>query len=338
MKTALVLACDDNFVAYASVFSRRAAGLSSEKFPIVIVSDGVTEENKRLARAFCPQISFVEAGLLLGSLDFNTTATLTRATYLRLFLDEILADFDRVVYIDSDMSPLVDLSPLLRMIPKASPVMATYSLGPTIEPLYRRLPLSREAGYLQGGLQIFDLKAVREERIFKSAIQFALDHPEKCELVDQDALNVVLQGRWQVLDWRWNVMNFEARHFPKPFYIRHHGGHRKPWSANKSECEPYLVAQWHKDLAESPWPHKFLHEKKGEFLRRYIRPARESIKAHIRAAIGGDPEVFRRGKEEQKRTDDFLRRLPSILAKVEEAAREGRLGSALWGPWVQPHL
>ena len=40
MKTALVLACDDNFIAYASVVARRVAWLSSEKFPIIIVSDG----------------------------------------------------------------------------------------------------------------------------------------------------------------------------------------------------------------------------------------------------------------------------------------------------------
>ena len=183
---------------------------------------------------------------------------------------------------------------------------------------------------MQGGLQIFDLKAVREERIFKNAIQFALENPEKCELVDQDALNVVLQGRWQVLDWRWNVMNFEAMHFPKPFYIRHHGGRSKPWSPSKSECEPSLVEQWREYLAESPWPHKFLPEKRGEFLRNYYRPVRQAIKVRIKAAVSGDFEMLGDGKEEQRRTERFLQQSPSILAKVEEAAREGTLGVALW--------
>ena len=161
---------------------------------------------------------------MFNSRQFNTTSHFTRASYLRLFLDEILADFERVVYIDGDMSPLVDPSPLLRMFPKVSPVMATYSMGHANHLVYDRLPMSRQAGYMQGGLQIFDLKAIREERIFKDAIQFALDHPDKCEMVDQDALNVVLDGRWQVLDWRWNVTNIDSRQFPKPFYIRHHGG------------------------------------------------------------------------------------------------------------------
>jgi lipopolysaccharide biosynthesis glycosyltransferase len=328
MKTALVLACDDNFIAYTSVVARRVAALSSEKFPIVIISDGVSDENKRLARKFCPQIGFIEAGNLFGEREFRTTTILTRATYLRLYLDEILADFARATYIDSDMTPLVDISPLLRMAPKAAPVMATYSFGHMLDRTYNRLPLSREAGYLQGGLQIFDLKAVREERIFKDAIQFTLDHPEKCEMCDQDALNVALQGRWQVLDWRWNVMSNDAQHFPKPFYICHHGGRKKPWSTDKSECEPYIVEQWRKDLAESPWPYKFLPEK-GAFTRRYIRPVTRAIEVPIKAAMRGDFETVLRGEEEQRQIKRYLKRLPAMLKNVEEAAREGRIATAL---------
>jgi lipopolysaccharide biosynthesis glycosyltransferase len=329
MKTALVLACDDNFVPYASVVARRAAGYAREKFPIVIVSDGVTDENKRLALKFCPQISFTEASHVFAGHDFRTTSTFTRATYLRLYLDEILADFDRIAYIDSDMTPLVDLSPLLNLVPRSSPVMATYSLGHATDLIYDRLPLSREAGYLQGGLQIYDIKAVREERIFKTAIEFAHKHPEKCELVDQDAMNVVLQGRWQVVDWRWNVMNFEARHGPKPFHIRHHGGGKKPWSADKSESEMYIVEQWRNDLSESPWPHKFMPRKRGEFVRQYFRPVRQAVKAQIKAASTGDFEAVRRSREDRNRVERYLQRLPLILQTIEDAAAAGRLAKAL---------
>jgi lipopolysaccharide biosynthesis glycosyltransferase len=329
MKTALVLACDDNFIAFASVVARRVAMLSSEKFPIVIISDGVSDENKSLAQKFCPQIGFIEAGNLLGDSLFHTTPGYTRATYLRLYLDEILVGFDRVVYIDSDMSPLVDLSPLLHMVPKASPVMATYSFDHVPERINHRLPMAPDAGYLQGGLQIYDLKAVREERIFKNAIQFALDHPEQCELVDQDALNVALQGRWQVLHWRWNVLNFDAKHFPKPFYIRHHGGGIKPWLPDRFECEPHLVEQWRKDLAESPWPNRFLPEKKRQFLRTYIRPITRAVEVPIKAAIRGDFETILHGEKDGRPIKRYLKRLPSLLRKAEEAAREGRLATAL---------
>jgi hypothetical protein len=59
MKTALVLACDDRFIPYTAVVARRIARYAAEKFPITVVSDGVSDDNKALALKFCPQISFI---------------------------------------------------------------------------------------------------------------------------------------------------------------------------------------------------------------------------------------------------------------------------------------
>jgi lipopolysaccharide biosynthesis glycosyltransferase len=322
MKTALVLACDDNFIAYASVVARRAARLSSEKFPIVIVSDGVTDENKRLAQTFCPQISFIEASHLFGDRTFYTRASFTRAAYLRLFFDEILADFDRVAYIDCDVSPLTDLSPLLQMAPKASPVMATYDLVQLYDDvIYDRLPLSREAGYLQSGVMVFDLKAVREERIFQDTIKFALDHPEKCVLVEQDAVNAVLNGRWQVMDWRWNVLHFCVEYMPRPHFIRHVTGN-KPWGPSKWGIERSVVRQWRGDLAESPWPQKYAAGQDG-FMKTYVRPITMSIERPMKNLIHATSD------NAHGRLARYLKRLPQVLNTIEEAARTGKLGVAL---------
>jgi lipopolysaccharide biosynthesis glycosyltransferase len=323
MKIALVLACDDNFIPFASVVARRVAYYAREKFPIIIVSDGVTDENKRLAQKFCPEISFIEASQLFGDRVFYTRASFTRATYMRLFLDEILADFDRIAYIDSDVSPLTDLSPLLQIVPKAAPVVATYDLVQLYDNvIYDRLPLSREAGYLQGGVQIFDLKAIREERIFKDAIQFVLDNPETCVLVDQDALNVVLQGRWQVMDWRWNVVKFCVNRMPHPHFIRHITGY-KPWEATKLGIEKSIVRQWRSDLSESPWPQRF-YRSQDSWGEAYVRPFIRSIERPIKNMLRPIDDSTVNG-----RLTRYERNLPGILRSIEEAARDGKLATAL---------
>jgi lipopolysaccharide biosynthesis glycosyltransferase len=323
MKTALVLACDDNFIPFASVVARRVAYYAREKFPIVIVSDGVTDENKRLAQKFCPQISFIEASQLFGDRVFYTRANFTRAAYLRLFFDEILADFDRVAYIDCDVSPLTDLRPLLGMSPKASPIIAAYDLVQLYDDvIYDRLPLSREAGYFQSGVMVLDLKAIRAERIFKDTIQFVLHNPERCLLVDQDALNVVLNGRWQIMDWRWNVLHFCLHKMPQPYYIRHMTG-AKPWSTSKYGIEKRLVNQWRDDLAGSPWPHKFLPNEDG-WMKTHIRPVISAVERpikHLRYA--GAPDW--RG-----RLVRYEKRIPALLPSIEEAASRGELAKALW--------
>lgn len=327
MKTALVFACDDNFLPYTCVAARRAAMLSPEKFAIIIVSDGISDENKRLARKFCSRISFIEASQLFGTNTFRTTESYRRATYLRLYLDEIMADLDRIVYLDGDMTPLVDVSPLLQIVPTVSPVAATYGMNEVRRPVHNILPISKDAGYLQGGVQIFDLKAIRAEGIFKDAIKFANENPEKCQLVDQDALNAVLNGRWQVLDWRWNVMNEDSLYQPRPHFIRHHAGPNKPWALTKTNCEPFVIEHWRKDLAESPWPERYLPAKKGAFARKYIRPSARAIEVPLKALFRGDVDTLIHGEPDAQEMKRYLKNLPSLLAQIE--GKQGQLASAL---------
>ena len=97
----------------------------------------------------------------------------------------ILADFDKVAYIDCDVSPLTDLGPLIRMVANGlARHLATYDLVQMFDDvIYDRLPLVEKAGYLQSGVMVLDLKAIREERILKEPIQFALEIPRRGWLI-----------------------------------------------------------------------------------------------------------------------------------------------------------
>ena len=85
MKAPVVLSCDDNFIPYTAVVAHRIARNASEKFPIIVISDGVTDENKARARRFCPQIHFIEAAPLFDGRPVPARGAFTRANYLRLF-------------------------------------------------------------------------------------------------------------------------------------------------------------------------------------------------------------------------------------------------------------
>lgn len=318
MKTALVLSSDDNFIAYASVVARRVAYFAREKFPIVIVSDGVTEENKALAQKFCPEISFIEAGHILSRHAFGYHPPFSRACYLRLFFDEILTGFDRVAYIDCDVSPLTDLYPLLQLAPKAAPFVAAQDLAVLMIDEYKaRLPLPPGSPYFNSGVMVMDLKAMENEGIFASALKFATEKPELCLYVDQDALNVAAAGRWQILDWRWNVMTFLVDRIKKPYFLRHITGN-KPWSESKFGIEKRFVDEWRSDLAESPWPHRFL-ENADSFTKTYVRPLLQTIERPIKRLANANSPTMR-GKMVR-----FEKRLPAILDSIEESASRGEL-------------
>jgi lipopolysaccharide biosynthesis glycosyltransferase len=320
LKTALVLACDDRFIPYTSVVARRAAAYAGEKFPIIVVSDGVTDENKRLAQKFCPQISFIEASHLLDNRTFFTSEWFSRAVNLRLFFDQILADFDTAVYIDSDVSLLADIAPLVAMKPRSSPIVAAYDL-PIMEfgKYSERLPMSGNSAYLNSGVLVMDLRAIREERVFDRARQVAEEHAALCTYPDQDALNIALDGRWQVLDWRWNTLTYKLHLLPKPPFIRHITG-SKPWTPQKGGIERKLVEEWRSDLAESPWPTSFLPPGK-EKLSLSIRPVTVVLEEYWKSLVYAKAPG-RRGNKVR-----FNMHFASILASIEAAASEGRLAS-----------
>jgi lipopolysaccharide biosynthesis glycosyltransferase len=319
MKTALVLACDDRFIPFTAVVARRIVRYATKKFPITVISDGVTDKNKSLAQKFCPEISFIEAGRLLDGRSLPVGGSITRASYLRLFLDDILADFDRAVYLDSDISLLTDVTPLLEMEPHAGPIIATHDIPAMIEMKYRgRLRMS--GPYFNGGVAVLDLRAVRTERIFKEALQYALDHPERCLMHDQDALNAVLDGRWQTLDWRWNALTQIREYMPREPFIRHFTGY-KPWARKKVGIEQRFIDEWRSDLAESSWPGSF----KEQSIRYPMKDAFRSIGSAVYATFAG-----RRGDGEERR-----RIFAKVLSGIEQAAAAGALASL---PAFSPQL
>ena len=169
---------------------------------------------------------------------------------------------------------------------------------------------------------VLDLKGIREERIFKDTIQFVLDNPEACLLVDQDALSVVLQGRWQVMDWRWNVLHFCVERMPKPYYIRHITGN-KPWAPSKFGIERAILKQWHDDLAESPWPHKFAANQDG-FLRTYVRPITTAIERPIKLWANAEADNV------HGRLARYLEALPGTLASIDKMSANRELARNLW--------
>ena len=318
---AIVLACDDKYIPFTAVVARRVARYATEKFPIIVVSDGVSDENKAFAQKFCPQISFIEAASVFGDRELPVSESFSRAAHLRLFLDEILSDFDRAVYLDSDISVLTDVSPLLAMLPKSAPIIAAHDLFLMIDGTYReRLQMS--APYFNSGVMVLDLKAIRAERIFPTALQYALDHPERCPFVDQDPLNAILNGRWQTLDWRWNAVNYMSERLPKQPFIRHFAG-SKPWLPKKLGVEPRFAGEWRSDLAESPWPGRF-HEQSLKYRAlNVLRPTTSAVE-HFAKSLVYSRSAGKRGERAR-----LVNNFSAALAEIEQSAAAGSLADLI---------
>jgi lipopolysaccharide biosynthesis glycosyltransferase len=162
----------------------------------------------------------------------------------RLFLPELLADVDKVLYLDADILVQDDVAALfatdlgdavvagmrsqlplwrnaVRMVTRAS-----LSLPPDAAwALRRRLHHSHrlDAPTFNAGVLLMDLATMRAERLTEDYLHLV----EHCAFNDQDVLNVYANGRVLYLDPAWNHVPTQAW-IANPRII-HWAGPVKPW-------------------------------------------------------------------------------------------------------------
>lgn len=191
---------------------------------------------------------------------------LGKATWYRIFLNRVLEDADRAIYLDVDLLVRDSLRPLWETDLGGCLIGAVTNVPPGLDGR-ERLDLGDDA-YFNAGVLLLDLAAMRSQNTDEHLRQFAVANAPRLLIKDQDALNSVLHDRRLALHPRWNVMNSiqswdhateyftevevaEARANPA---IRHFEGpsFNKPWHllADRDSQRQYILHR-----RETPWPH-----------------------------------------------------------------------------------
>lgn len=137
--------------------------------------------------------------------------------YARLFATERLpGDVSRFIYVDGDLLVLDDISRLWSTDLDGAILAAVQDLAvPRVSsPMglkhYRALEFDAAAPYFNAGVYVADVTAWREARIGEAAVAYLEKYRDDINLLDQDALNAVIKGRWKPLDYRWNLVSGPA--------------------------------------------------------------------------------------------------------------------------------
>lgn len=169
----------------------------------------------------------------------------TAALY-KFNLPEILNDFDKALYIDSDIVIQKDLSKLLSIDLSDNYVAAveSFSAPQYIDNLYENLNIKY---YFNSGVMLLNLKLMRENDITEKLIDYKLNGWN--HFMDQDALNAVFGNKVVLLSPYYNlqftsVCRFSAKELCKLYdvpivnrwgnlcldsYILHYNSKEKPW-------------------------------------------------------------------------------------------------------------
>lgn len=260
---AIAVAANDYFIPYCATFLKSMAehSNSDKNYDILLLSQDVSDTNvknvKKMLSAWKNiSLRVLDPSVLIDQYTFHIEGHFSKETYYRLVLPELLPNYDKVLYLDSDMIAMDDVSKIYDENIDGYLLAACHDADTAgLYNGYRKdkkdytdkiLKLKEPYQYFQAGVLLLNLEEFRKRYTTKQILDFAVS--EKWQLLDQDILNKLCEGAVKYIDMSWNVMvDFagirinqiialaprwlnemyqEARKNPK---IIHYAGPQKPW-------------------------------------------------------------------------------------------------------------
>lgn len=260
----IVFTCDNNYFKYACVVigSIICNNNIHTNYEINIVSEYISEENKGLAEKMIAQHSNFSIKYHLITIEnpeiYHLNSYMSLSTYYRFFLFELMENYDRVLYLDSDIIVDDDISffATLDFDDKAAVAVPsifiqnilTKNEAHTFTRNYFKdvLKMRDFKDYLNAGVILFNLKLIREKNIDRQFFE-ALNFIKNPIFQDQDIVNAVLynNGGVKMISEKYNytkglkislkrlflnaIKHQMGRKRNTWFSIYHFVGPQKPW-------------------------------------------------------------------------------------------------------------
>lgn len=285
----VVICFDDNYaISGAALINSIIKHANPElNYDVVVLENGVSLASKKRFFSMVSEhnnikLRFFDVNAFSEIKSVFTRAHFSAATYARLFIPKLFAEFDKVIFIDSDTVVESDLSELLA-VPLGDNLVAAVKdivmegfvlfgamsqssdgVMSAKEYLSTSLGMTDPNGYFQAGILVFNIKQMNQEKTFSSLMDAMKS--KTYWFLDQDIMNKVFHGRVHYLPLEWNVYHGNGNtddFFPNlPFstYMRfldarskpkmiHFAGENKPWNTRHVD----FFDNYHKNVVETPW-------------------------------------------------------------------------------------
>jgi lipopolysaccharide biosynthesis glycosyltransferase len=204
---------------------------------------------------------------------------ITKPTCYRLLLGEILLQYEKCIYLDSDIIVCTDLAEFY------STDLEGYYIGgikdidfndpfQNNDERYKETGLSAQSNYINAGALLMNLEMIRRDKMTKT---FLREIKKGYLFSDQDVLNIACRNKIRHLPVKYNLMNFLFL-FPdrKPYLIYpeeefdeaknnpaiiHYAAHLKPWLYYGLIFD----AVWYKYFSISVFKSQKLKRRNGKF-------------------------------------------------------------------------
>ena len=265
----VVFASDDGYVPMlTTTIGSMLQNASTDYFyDIVVLQRNISYEHRRAMEGYLrrypnSKLRFYDVTDLISGYDLATNnAHISMETYYRFLVQKILAGYDRVLYLDSDLIIRGDVSELFNVDMGDNLLAATRDVdylgnlnmpdGERMEYTTTKLGMADPYAYFQAGVLVLNTREMRKLHTVPEWMEIV----SKSDFIydDQDILNAECQGRVHYLPADWNVMHDCAGRVAKVFTwapnevfdaynasrndpkIIHYAGFEKPWV--NSDCD-----------------------------------------------------------------------------------------------------
>ena len=239
----LVFAVDDNYAPFLCVALRSIMDNASTDYyyKIYVLNTGLCEENKKKIVSIAEELTddlsveYVDVADRMDKIKDKTALRdyYTNAIYYRIFIPSLLPQYDKILYLDSDLVFLDDISKLYETDlgdkifgAVHEEAMSFFEAFGVYAEEFLNVPRME---YFNSGLLLINTKEYIKADVENKFINLMLEH--KFEVApDQDYLNVVCKGRVKHLDVGWNKTPIPEKQFnDEDIKIIHFKLNFKPW-------------------------------------------------------------------------------------------------------------
>lgn len=248
----IFFAIDDGYMPFLAVALESLIENSSKKYyySIKILYTNISEENKKKINKYKREnvnIEFVDLNYYIEKVKdkLYTRDYYTNTTYFRLFIANLYPQYNKAIYLDSDILVLGDIAELYNQdmgdnLIAAAPDDVVQTTKVFQEYAEKVVGVADYRNYFNAGILLMNLDEFRKFD-FQNKFLYLLETIKFTVAQDQDYLNRLCKGKVKIIDKAWDTMPIGNETLEeKDLKIIHYNLADKPWHYDNIKYKEYF--------------------------------------------------------------------------------------------------
>ena len=260
----ICLVSDDKYMIHTSVViaSVLCNSKSRDHFYFYILSSGISRKNQERVEKLRKIRDF---SIFYPKLNFDKLEVFKKVkrsqwvpidTFSRLLMPDILSNVDKAIFLDSDLVVMQDIAALYAINVDDCWIAGVEDLN--YRGLVKMLGYPNCYTYINSGVYVMNLKAMRENHYYEHMIQVVEKEYPKYTVAEQCVLNSAFHEHIKLIPHKWNMYHIFLH---RPWYV----------------FQPYDLTAWHDGFRnpaivhfvgpDKPWSYDSQHPYKQQYIK-----------------------------------------------------------------------